>query len=69
MNDSLIFALSTHDFFALDHVYMSIRNGSKEVIDDYLDQTKAQVIESEQLLRKMLKYLNIPTLPPLQGKL
>ena len=48
---------------------MSIRNGSKEVIDDYLDQTKAQVIESEQLLRKMLKYLNIPTLPPLQGKL
>ena len=69
MNDSLIFALSTHDFFTLDHVRMSIRNGSKEVIDDYLDQTKAQVIESEQLLRKMLKYLNIPTLPPLQGKL
>ena len=49
-------------------MYLS-RNGSKEVIDDYLDQTKAQVIASEQLLRKMLQYLNLPTLPPLQGKL
>ena len=49
-------------------IYLS-RNGSKEVIDDYLDQTKAQVIASEQLLRKMLQYLNLPILPPLQGKL
>jgi hypothetical protein len=44
-------------------------NGSKEVIEEYLDQTKVQVVESERLLRKILDYLRLPTLPPLQGKL
>ncbi|GKY94910.1 hypothetical protein MPSEU_000455900 [Mayamaea pseudoterrestris] len=39
-------------------------NGGKEVIDDYLDQTKRQVEESEQLLRTCLKYLNLDVLPP-----
>jgi hypothetical protein len=46
-----------------------IRNGSKEVIEEYLDQTKAQVIVSEQLLRNILQYLNLQPLPSIQGKL
>lgn len=45
------------------------RNGSKELIEEYLDQTKAQVVESEKLLRSILEYLHLSTLPPLQGKL
>jgi hypothetical protein len=45
------------------------RNGGKEVVDDYLDQTKAQVVESEELLRSVLKYLKLDPLPPIQGKL
>jgi hypothetical protein len=44
-------------------------NGGKEVVDDYLDQTKAQVVESEELLRSVLKYLKLDPLPPIQGKL
>jgi hypothetical protein len=44
-------------------------NGSKEVIEDYLEQTKMQVVESERLLKQVLNYLKLPTLPPLQGKL
>jgi hypothetical protein len=44
-------------------------NGSKEVIEEYLDQTKVQVVESERLLRTILDYLRLPTLPPLQGRL
>jgi hypothetical protein len=44
-------------------------NGSKEVIDEYLDQTKAQVVESEILLRSVLDFLHLKPLPPLQGKL
>ena len=44
-------------------------NGSKEVIEDYLEQTRMQVEESERLLKQVLKYLKLPTLPPLQGKL
>ena len=45
------------------------RNGSKEAIDEYLEQTKAQAVESEALLRSILGYLNLQPLPPLQGKL
>lgn len=44
-------------------------NGGKEVIEDYLEQTKLQVVESERLLKQVLDYLKLPTLPPLQGKL
>ena len=44
-------------------------NGGKEVIDDYLDQTKVQVVESEKLLRSAMGYLKLKPLPPLQGKL
>ena len=44
-------------------------NGSKEVIEDYLEQTRMQVVESERLLKQVLNYLKLPTLPPLQGKL
>ena len=44
-------------------------NGSKEVIEDYLEQTREQVVESERFLKQILNYLKLPTLPPLQGKL
>jgi len=44
-------------------------NGGKEVIDDYLDKTKADVVESEKLLKQVLAYLELPQLPPLTGKL
>jgi hypothetical protein len=43
-------------------------NGGKEVIDDYLERTKADVIESEKMLRAVLGFLNLSPLPPLQGK-
>jgi hypothetical protein len=39
-------------------------NGGKEVIEDYLQQTKRQVEESEQLLRKCLQYLKLDILAP-----
>jgi hypothetical protein len=45
------------------------RNGSKEVIDELLEQTKSQAVESEKLLRAVLGYLNLQPLPPLLGKL
>jgi hypothetical protein len=51
------------------HAYVQNSNGSKEVIEEYLDQTKAQVVESERLLRKVLGYLRLEPMPPLQGKL
>lgn len=41
-------------------------NGSKETTDDYLDQTKAVVMETEVLLRKVLKALQLDVLPPAQ---
>lgn len=44
-------------------------NGGKEVIEEYLERTKADVIDSEKSLRSVLKYLNLSTLPPIQGKL
>lgn len=44
-------------------------NGGKEVIEEYLEQTRTQVIESERLLKQVLDYLHLEPLPPLQGKL
>jgi len=44
-------------------------NGGKEVIDEYLEQTRAQVVESERLLKRVLDFLQLKPLPPLQGKL
>jgi hypothetical protein len=43
-------------------------NGGKEVIEDYLEQTKDQVIESEKLLRQALQYLHLEVLPPSGNK-
>lgn len=39
-------------------------NGGKEAVDDYLDKTKEVVIETEVLLRKVLKALQLEILPP-----
>ena len=39
-------------------------NGGKEVIDEYLERTKADVQDSERYLRKILGYLHLETLPP-----
>jgi len=39
-------------------------NGGKDVIDDYLELTRADVISSEQSLRKILGYLGLEPLPP-----
>lgn len=39
-------------------------NGSKDTTDDYLDQTKKVVAETEVLLRKVLKALDLEILPP-----
>lgn len=39
-------------------------NGSKEVIDEYLERTKMDVQDSERYLRKVLGYLKLETLPP-----
>ena len=44
-------------------------NGGKEAIDVYLEDTKAEVILTEGLLLKVLGYLNLPTPPPITGKL
>jgi hypothetical protein len=38
-------------------------NGGKEVIDDYLERTKLDVIDSERYLRQMLGYLKLEPLP------
>ena len=39
-------------------------NGSKEVIDDYLEKTRQDVISSELYLRQILGYLKLTPLPP-----
>lgn len=39
-------------------------NGSKETIDNYLDQTKIDVVKAEKMLRKLLQYLDLPVLDP-----
>lgn len=44
-------------------------NGGKEVVDEYLEGTKVEVLITEVLLRKILGYLNLSIPPPLTGKL
>jgi hypothetical protein len=39
-------------------------NGGKEVIDEYLDRTKLDVMDTEQCLKKVLGYLRLEPLPP-----
>lgn len=39
-------------------------NGGKETVDEYLDQTKAVVMETEVLLRKILNALRLEVLQP-----
>jgi hypothetical protein len=39
-------------------------NGGKEVIDEYLERTKIDVMETEKYLRQILGYLNLEPLPP-----
>eukprot|EP00521_Asterionellopsis_glacialis_P013041 CAMPEP_0195294326 /NCGR_PEP_ID=MMETSP0707-20130614/14678_1 /TAXON_ID=33640 /ORGANISM="Asterionellopsis glacialis, Strain CCMP134" /LENGTH=234 /DNA_ID=CAMNT_0040355265 /DNA_START=51 /DNA_END=755 /DNA_ORIENTATION=+ len=39
-------------------------NGGKEVVDEYLEKTKAEVKKTEKLLRSTLGYLNLEVLPP-----
>ena len=39
-------------------------NGGKEAVDDYLDKTKEVVVETEVLLRKVLKALQLEILQP-----
>ena len=38
-------------------------NGGKDVIDDYLEKTRLDVVSSEQSLRLILKYLKLEPLP------
>ena len=38
-------------------------NGGKEVIDEYLERTKLDVIDSEKYLRQVLSFLKLETLP------
>lgn len=38
-------------------------NGGKDVIDDYLEKTRLDVVSSEQSLRLILKYLGLEPLP------
>lgn len=38
-------------------------NGGKEVIDEYLERTKLDVMDSEKYLRQVLTYLKLETLP------
>lgn len=39
-------------------------NGGKELIDEYLERTKDEVVETEKLLRKVLGFLKLEILPP-----
>lgn len=38
-------------------------NGGKEVIDEYLERTKLDAMDSEQYLREILGYLKLEPLP------
>jgi len=38
-------------------------NGGKEVIDEYLERTKLDVMDSEKYLRQVLSFLKLETLP------
>lgn len=42
-------------------------NGGKEVVDEYLERTKLDVMETEKYLRQILGYLNLEPLPPLKN--
>lgn len=39
-------------------------NGGKDIIEEYLESTKAEVEKTEKLLRSILGYLNLEVLPP-----
>ena len=39
-------------------------NGGKEIIDEYLERTKEEVVKTEVLLKNVLTYLELDTLPP-----
>lgn len=39
-------------------------NGGKEVIDEYLERTRQDVVDSERYLRQILGYLGLQPLPP-----
>jgi len=39
-------------------------NGGKDVIDDYLEKTRLDVVSSEKSLRTILDYLGLEPLPP-----
>jgi len=39
-------------------------NGGKDIIDEYLDRTKDEVVATEKLLRKIMGYLNLEVIPP-----
>jgi|EP00970_Alexandrium_tamarense_P005626 hypothetical protein len=43
-------------------------NGGKEVVDDYLEKTRGEVKETEQLLRKVLGALKLEVLPASQKR-
>ena len=38
-------------------------NGGKDVIDEYLDQTKQDVVDSEKYLKQILGYLKLEPMP------
>jgi len=44
-------------------------NGSKEAIEEYLESTRVEVLLTEELLCKVLGYLNLSIPPPITGKL
>jgi hypothetical protein len=48
---------------------LKYRNGGKEVVDDYLERTREDVVDAEKQLRAILGYLNLEPLPPIKGKL
>jgi len=39
-------------------------NGGKDMIDEYLEKTKDEVVATEKLLRKIMGYLNLEVFPP-----
>jgi hypothetical protein len=51
-------------FSHLPYFFDDRSNGGKELVEEFLSQTKVQVEESEQYLRSCLKYLDLEILPP-----
>merc|ERR1711957_505702 len=39
-------------------------NGGKDMIEEYLEKTKDEVVATEKLLRQIMGYLNIEVIPP-----